>query len=263
MSADRPLPLAGRRVLVTRPAARSRAFLARLRALGARPVACPAIACVPTGDRHALEQTLGAFGARDWIVFTSVSAVAPVLESPAARRWVSASDAPRMAAVGAATAAAMARRAFRAAIVGSQGARHLVPLLGVLAGVRVLLPRSDIARADLPAALRAAGAFVEEVVVYRTIAAPDLRSIAGRLRAEPPDVLTFSSPSAVRHFLSALADVGSADLMRGARRPRIVCTGPTTARAAERFGLRVDAIARASGDDELTAAVVAACASLS
>lgn len=259
MAAERVLPLAGRRVLVTRPAARSRALLERLRSLGARPVACPAIACVPAGDQQTLEETLGTLGARDWIVFTSVSAVSPVLESGPARSWTESSSAPRMAAVGPATAGAIARRGFRASIVGSHASTELIPHLGPVTGLRVVLPRSDIAGADLPAALRAAGASVKEVVVYRTVVAPDLLSIAGQLRDEPPDVLTFSSPSAVRHFLAALAEVGSANLMRGARRPRVVCTGSTTARAAERSGLTVDAIARASGDDELTAAVLAAC----
>src|SRR5438874_1039543 len=85
-----------------------------------------------------------------------------------------------------------------------------------------LLARADAAAADLPAALRAAGALVDEVAVYHTVVGPD-SSRAGVAAALADPALAgavFASGSAVR----GLVRLGG----EPARRLPAVTIGPST-----------------------------------
>jgi uroporphyrinogen-III synthase len=102
----------------------------------------------------------------------------------------------------------------------------------------VLFPRSDIGREVIADELRKAGAQVTEVVAYRTLAVPTGRE-------EDPDIykmllerqiaaVTFTSPSSVRHFVSALGDEQGPDLLRTTV---VASIGPVTAEAAQQLGV--------------------------
>src|SRR3954453_11462813 len=69
------LPLAGRRIVVTRAARQAGEFVERLRSLGAVPVECPAIAIEPLDDLGALDAAIAGLVSYDWVVFTSVNGV--------------------------------------------------------------------------------------------------------------------------------------------------------------------------------------------
>src|SRR6476646_3352427 len=75
-SAATGLPLAGRRIVVTRPRVQAAGLVAGLRALGAEPVECPAIAIVPPASYAPLDAALARLGEYDWLLFTSVNGVA-------------------------------------------------------------------------------------------------------------------------------------------------------------------------------------------
>ncbi|NNH08909.1 uroporphyrinogen-III synthase, partial [Cellulomonas fimi] len=79
-------PLAGRRVLVPRPAAGVSPAAVALAAAGAEAVVVPLVQTVPPEDPGALDDVLLALGAGwyRWLVLTSQAAV-PVLEERAAR----------------------------------------------------------------------------------------------------------------------------------------------------------------------------------
>ncbi len=80
---------------------------------------------------------------------------------------------------------------------------------GPLQGKRVLLPSADIAREALPKLLRAAGAEVEVVVAYRTDSiSEEIVSALRLVRDGRVDVVTFTSGSTVRSFLSAVPNKG-------------------------------------------------------
>ncbi len=64
------------------------------------------------------------------------------------------------------------------------------------------------AREILPEALRADGAEVDVVTVYRTVPAQPDPAVIERLRSGEVDVVTFTSPSTVRHFLAWLESAG-------------------------------------------------------
>jgi uroporphyrinogen-III synthase len=140
------------------------------------------------------------------VVVTSASAVGPVVAGlaragldPAALRW---------AAVGPTSADRL--RAFGIADVfvpGLADATALGTELPVEPGTELLLPRSDLADAALPEALRARRARVREVIAYRTVEAPAASrpQLAAVLDDGPVDVILATSASTARGFV-ALAD---------------------------------------------------------
>jgi uroporphyrinogen III methyltransferase/synthase len=106
--------------------------------------------------------------------------------------------------------------------------------------MRVLLPRADIGREVIATQLREAGAVVTEVVAYRTVLQETPRSnepdIYGMLLNGQIDVVTFTSASAVRNFLTVYGSDQAVDLLNTI----VVATiGPVTAETATQLGIRV------------------------
>ena len=124
------------------------------------------------------------------------------------------------------------------------------------AGRRFLLPRAEAARETLYEGLRAAGATVDAVTAYRTVA-PDTDAVAlcERLTAGRLDVLTFASPSAVRNFMSLLDGAAR----RAASDCLVAAIGPTTAEALRKEGLEPDVVPERASAADLVAALVEAC----
>lgn len=233
-----PLPLQGKRVLVTRPEDQAEPLVQQLRSLGATPVLYPTIRIAPPADRAPLEAALRrlAAGEYHWLVLTSANGVRFLWD-----RWraLGLGDAlpegVRVAAIGPATAAALQERGITPDLMPAAFvAEALAEALGDVRGQRLLLARADIARATLREELTARGAHVDEVTAYRTLIAPP---------PEPPppvDIITFTSPSAVRGFTAALGDAGTPDWITHAR---VACIGPITAQTARKLGLEVDVVA--------------------
>src|SRR5574341_987959 len=90
-------PLAGRRIVITRPEADATRLADRLRALGAVPILAPAIRIEFT-DPPELDGALANLAGYHWIVFTSRSGVEAVF------RRTPAIAGPKVAAIGPATA---------------------------------------------------------------------------------------------------------------------------------------------------------------
>ena len=250
-------PLRGRRIVLTRPLAQSGDFEERVRALGGEPVATAAIEIVGPESWTIADAALRRVGTYDWLAFTSANAV---------RMLVDRADAigvPRdelrsrqLAVVGPATAAVV-RTTLRppdfAPTVNT--AEMLGEEITDVDNTRVLLPRGNLADDTLPAALRARGAFVDEVVVYRTVPGPGIAAIVAGVRESAVDALLFASASAVRFVADALvADTASTGLRRQ-RWPVAACLGPVTAGAAQACGFQSVIVADDATQHELIDAV--------
>lgn len=251
-----PLPLAGRSVLVTRAREQAGGLVAALRAAGAEPVAAPTIRIVDAHDPTPLDRALAGLGDGDypWVVFTSTNAVRRVLGRLTARgEDATAFDRVRVAAVGDATAAHLREAGIGVDLVPARPTADgiVAELAGRdVGGSRVLLPQGSLARDGLARGLRAAGATVDAVEVYRTVPETTLPpDVGARIGRGEIDVVTFASPSAVRNLAALLG--GTLAPLRGAT---IACVGPTTAEAARAAGLAVDLVA----DDPSVAGLVAA-----
>ncbi|MGN6672515.1 MAG: uroporphyrinogen-III synthase [Thermomicrobiales bacterium] len=256
----RTLPLAGRRIVVTRASEGAGELAGRLARLGAEPVLCPAIAVVPPETYAPLDAALRRAGEFAWIVVTSANGVAALLARLAALGCDGATLAGvRLAAVGPATAAALGEAGLAAFVPATHTAAAIAAGLGDLAGQQVLLPLADIAPDTLADELRARGAIVERVTAYRTIpdTGPMGEAVARLLRANAIDALTFTSGSTVRALLDRLAwaELDVADLIAQGQWPATVCIGPTTAQVARECGLPVAAVAAEHTLDGLIAAL--------
>lgn len=252
-----PLPLAAKRVVVTRAAAQAAPLMEKLRAVGAIPFAAPAIEVLPPDDPTPLHDALFALTEFDWLVCTSTNAVRALL---AARDDVGVSFPAtlRLAAVGNATARALDDAGVAIHFQPSTAvAEALARELPVEHGARVLWPHGNLAAPELAEALVARGAFVTTVLAYRTVADVGLLGIVDALRDRRVDAITFTSASTVRHVVEGLAAAGvRLDKLPSDARPLVVCIGPVSAAAARECGLTVDGIADPSDDDGLVAALI-------
>jgi uroporphyrinogen-III synthase len=254
-------PLHGKRIAVTRAEEQAAGLLARLRALGADPVACPAIAIVPPEDFAPLDAAIGRLAHYDWLIVTSANGVYALLDRMAALGHLPAELAHlSIGAIGPATAEALAERGLHASFVPTTYvAESILAEIGDVAGKRILLPRADIARETLAIGLRAKGAAVDEIATYRTVPGAGARELASILRAATLDAITFTSSSTVRYLLDGLEQAGiRRDEARALlARTAVICIGPITAATAEEQGLLVSAVAREYTAEGVVDALVA------
>ncbi|MCU1389945.1 MAG: hemD [Ilumatobacteraceae bacterium] len=241
---DAPLVLAGRRIVITRAADQAEPLAERLRALGAEAVLLPLIEIGPPTDAGlALAAALGRLMDFDWLVITSPNGAARVRDALDAH-----GSGPRVAAVGRATADALAPR--DADLVPTvQNAHGLAAVFPTGSG-RVLIAQAEDAESTLADGLRDLGWTVEVAAAYRTAAVTP--SAAGMQRAGDADAVLLASGSAARAWVQSF---GVTD------RPRVVSIGPSTTRVAAELGLKVHVTATDNSLDGLVAAVVAFCAS--
>jgi uroporphyrinogen III methyltransferase/synthase len=238
-------PLFGKRVLITRPRDQAAEMVDRLAILGAETIEAPMIRIVPPEDLEPLRRAVDEVDAFDWIVFTSANSVesfmAVLLEGS---RDVRALSGPRICAVGSGTAERLGRYGVKADLVPEEfrGEAVVTALAAseTLAGLRVLVPRADIGRDVIAEGLRTAGAVVTDVVAYRTVLedaqqdeGPDVYRM---LLDEAIDVVTFTSPSAVRNFASIYGKEQTVDLLA---HTVVAAIGPVTTEAATQLGLIV------------------------
>lgn len=246
------LPLAGRRIVVTRRPEQSAGLSARLRELGATVVELPLIVIAPPADSRPLDEALRALDRYDWVVFTSANAVHAV-----AGRLAELGLAPRLltdrkiASVGPSTTEALRAMVPDVDVAVEPGSHDAASLLQELAaaarGRRFLLPTSDRGRETLPVGLRERGAKVDVVVAYRTIAPADLSQRVLEGLRERPDMVIFASPSAVQNLVAVAEGQ--------ARRIPAAVIGSVTEEACRRAEIDVEVVASPSTTEGLVTAL--------
>jgi uroporphyrinogen-III synthase len=243
-------PLAGRKIVVTRPRAQARLLRELLEADGAEVVEVPAIRIGPPDDYGPVDAAIDRLAGYDWVVFTSQNAVGAFLDR-AQTRVARTEDLERLhiAAIGPATGQALRSRGLRPSLEPQRFvaealveafAEHVAGAAGGdLRGTRILLPRASQARSVLPDGLRALGASVDVVPVYRVERERDHDPEMWRRLSGGADAVTFTSPSTVRNFVELLG----ADASRVLGGALVACIGPVTAACAGSCGLRVGLVA--------------------
>ncbi|MGD0154503.1 MAG: uroporphyrinogen-III synthase [Terracidiphilus sp.] len=112
------LPLAGRRVLVTRAAHQAGKLSEGLRELGAEPVEIPMLEIQPPESLDPLDRAIRSLGSYDWLILTSANTVRALEgRAQALGLQLAASDRLQVAAVGEATAQAARRAGLPVAVV--------------------------------------------------------------------------------------------------------------------------------------------------
>jgi len=253
------LPLAGRRVIVTRPALPDDPLPTRLTRLGAAVLSWPMLTILPPRDPAPLKAALSDLGRYDWIIFSSARAVEAVF----AHGTLQGTDLPgnvQIAATGSATARAVTDRGWPVVLVPDTFSG--VSLLSLFAerdlapGREIFFPASALAPDTVPEGLRALGARVHRVTAYDVgPAGVTAESCRADLAGDPIDAITFASPSAVNGLRDLLDPASFTTLMHTAA---IAAIGSTTAAAVRASGHEPDAVADPSTLEGLAQAVVRA-----
>lgn len=216
--------LAGRRVVVTRAGEQADGLAELLTARGAVPVIVPLIEIVADPDGAAALAALDPAGF-DWLVVTSPNGARHYLCAHAAAP-------PKVAAVGATTAAALAEGGVPTTLVPAQQ-RATGLLTEFPAGTgRVLLVQAVDAEPTLAAGLTELGWQVTVNTPYRSV--PARPSAAQQTAARSADAVLFASGSAARAWVAVFGETTP---------PVVVAIGPQTATATEQAGLKVALVA--------------------
>jgi uroporphyrinogen III methyltransferase/synthase len=235
-------PLFGKRIVLTRAQEQAGEFARLLTAYGAEPVSAPTIKMIPPSDWAAVDQAIATLSSYSWLLFTSVNGIAPFMERlKKARRDVRALAHLQIGAIGPRTADELRRYGLTADLIPSEyQAEGMVAAMSQheLRGTKVLIPRAEVAREMLPEQLRARGATVDVVPVYRTVLPESgLSRLKEQMQAGGIDVITFTSSSTVSNFVELIG--GTEEARRLAAKTAVACIGPITARTAEEYGLPV------------------------
>ncbi len=224
--------LAGKRIVITRPAHQSGSMCQMLEAHGAAIVEFPTIRIEPASNPQPLLHALSELSTFDRVIFTSVNGVTHTwqhLQYP----WP---DSVHVAAIGPSTAAALRTHGVTPDFVPSEYvAEALAQGLGSVRGQSILLPRASRVRPALAELLRGGGAAVTCVTAYEThVNHPP--SAAYAALAGGVDAVTFTSGSTIDGFVAVAPESMTS--------VTAACIGPITAQVAADAGLKVAVVAK-------------------
>ena len=242
-------PLAGRGIVVTRPASQAAPLAAMIRAAGGRPILFPVLEILDTADIAPLIVAADGLDRFDLAIFISPNAVLRAMNQIVARRsWP---RGLRAAAVGKGSARELKRFGITDVIAparafDSEGLLAL-PELQQVSGRRVVIFRGDGGRELLGDTLAARGADVEYVECYRRArpradAAPLLRAWA----RNEADAVTVTSSEGLRNLFEMVGRLGQSWL----RRTPLLAPHPRIAAAARELGCG-NVMETAPGDEGL------------
>jgi uroporphyrinogen-III synthase len=245
------LPLSGKKIVVTRSEDQSESVTADLQKLGATVFSLPMIRIEPARLSSEDASLVAGFARYDTAIFTSVNAVRCV----AARVAMSKGEGgkPFVIAIGKKTAEVLHECGVAADFVPSK--HNSAELLNSFSDFewknkRVLIPKGSLSGGELAEAVRSRGGSADEVVVYNTLANDALETkLKERIASGQFDIVIFFSPSQIRSFLV----VFDARVLDG---KKVAVIGPTTRKAAEKFGLIVDVEPENSTTENLISSLV-------
>ncbi len=231
------LPLFGRRIVVTRPAAEADRAASELEALGAEALIASTVSILPLEDFSPLDDAIRRLSTFDWLVFTSANGVRHFLDRLDALGLDLRALGPlKLAAIGPATADALARARLRADLVPDafRSEALAASLRPLVKGRRVLLARADRGRVILRDELEKL-AHVEQVAVYRNADAPALPiDVADRLAEGSVDWITLTSSAITERLHQLLPDSAHSAIASGTL--RLASLSPVTTATATRLG---------------------------
>ncbi len=234
-------PLFGQRIVVTRSREQAGPFAKQLRDLGADVLEIPVIkTALPTFHDDIVDALLE-LNAYDWLVFTSPNGVTAFFDM-FFKRFQDLRDigGVQLAAVGPATAAKLRELHLQVDLMpeealGVEIAKAFAKFES-MENLRVCLLRAEVANPDLPKALEALGAIVDDVAVYRTVAETEDPTSAGKVLLETgADWITFTSGSTVEHFHARFK---LPELLKKFPKTKLATIGPETSKALQVLGLK-------------------------
>ena len=255
-------PLHGRRVLITRARHQVDPFRRELVDLGAAVIEVPTLEIRPMPTDERVRNAIKSLDRTALVIFASANAVDIFFQMLLGTGMdARALHTSKLCAIGQETAESLERHGLRPELVTSEyTAEGLAKALEgwEMKGMRVLVPRAEVARDALPSLLANRGAEVEILPVYRSVCPPDAGPALLRLfNAEGVDVITFTSSSTVYNFVKAFPEDRLPAILGDAE---VACMGPVTADTARKLGLNVAIVAREYTTHGLVQAIAEAAA---
>ena len=240
------LPLAGQKILVTRPRDLSSVMAAKLRRQGAEVLELPAIATRPVEDLSTVRECCDHLEEFQWIVFTSPTGV-KVFFDQLQELGVDIRRLGRIsvAALGEGTAKELKKRGFfpdlMPEVFEGEALGHALAERAE-AGSRIFIPRARKGNPRLVEILKEAGLIVEEAATYDTLyETQDMIDLAGEFEKGTIDCAVFTSSSSVQGFSRALPGLDFSKV-------RAACIGRQTRAKADALGMKTYMAERATID---------------
>ncbi|MDO4519228.1 MAG: uroporphyrinogen-III C-methyltransferase [Eubacteriales bacterium] len=230
------LPLAGWKVLVTRPKKLISQTASLLRQKGAEVLELPAIRTEPMEDQSALVKAFDEMYSFTWLVFTSPTGVDVFFdEMKKNHKDIRMLGQIKIASIGQGTAKKLAANGLQPDFVPSvYDGDHLGEELAKMTGPadRILIPRAEIGNQVLVECLEHSGAKVEDVPTYRTIyAKSEVFDEKTCFENNEIDCVIFTSASTVKGFVEATKGIDYSKVTAA-------CIGKQTKAAADQYNMK-------------------------
>lgn len=241
------LPLAGCKVLVTRPKELISSMAQKLRVQGAEVLELPAIAVSPVKDRTKIKECLEKLEFYQWIAFTSPSGVRIFFELLMEEgKDIRALGSLKIAAIGKGTQKALKERGLYPDLMpevfdGASLGRKMAQVCET--GTSVLIPRAAIGNKEIMEELsKRPDLHVDDLATYdTTYESQELIDEAKEFADGKINYAVFTSASTVRGFVRAVPDLDY-------KKVKAACIGKQTREEAERYGMETYVAKEASID---------------
>ncbi|WP_318508166.1 uroporphyrinogen-III synthase [Bacillus sp. T3] len=230
-------PLQGKTILVPRGKGQAKPFSDLVRQYGGVPVEIPLIAFRPVPKNDELMEIINKLSTYDWIIFTSNVTIETFFKIAGDKAF---SLLPKVAVIGVRTKQILEDRGIPVEFTPSEYVaegflREFMPL--VHPGMKVLIPKGNLARDIIATTLSEAGAIVTESIIYETYAPEDSKSkLVEMLKKNELNVLAFTSPSTIDHFMEIVTESNLEDKLHSCL---VACIGPVSTLKAQELGLTV------------------------
>lgn len=247
-------PLFGRTVLVTRPEHQADDLASKLREMGANVLYQPAIEIAEPRDWAPVDRVLRRLDDFDWLVFSSSNGVRYFLNRlPTLGLDLRQLSRVKLAAIGPATADALAEYHLQADVQPDEYRAEALAaaLTPHVRGQRVLLARASRGREVLAELLTAAGAIVEQAVLYesRDITTPNA-DVVEALAGGRVDWVTVTSSAIARSLIAMFGET--------LRKAAIVSISPLTAEVLAESGGLSSVVAQTYTTDGIIVTILSA-----
>jgi uroporphyrinogen III methyltransferase/synthase len=250
---DNDTPLSGRTIVVTRRKEQAKEFSDILMRNGAEVILFPAVEIVEPPVWNECDSSLERIEQFSGILFTSVNAVNYFFHRASLKKKTAGVLHCQLYAVGEKT---------KSAIESFGGMTETIPehfsgeelgnflVRNSVKGKKFLFPKGNLGKGDIVSVLISHGASVETVTVYHT-REPQMNDERRRILKdinERADMITFFSPSSVRHYVRQVTP-------GFVKRKKIAVIGETTADAVRSEGLDVVLVAPRSTAESFAEAI--------
>jgi len=244
------MSLTGKTIVITRDVNQAKPLVQRLENLGATILLFPTIKITVPDNLDRIQKILEDLSVFEWIIFTSINTVRYFFKiinvKPGNLQKI------KIACVGKKTAETLAEYNLTTTVIPDIYTSHdlLKALLKYgVKGKHILLPASNLAGRELEEGLKAQGAQVERIEVYKNVPFenPQNDLIFEKIDKNEIDCLTFFSPSAMKSFAHLMGEKGIS--LINFRNIPIAVIGSTTARAARENGLQPAIMPLMSGEE--------------